>query len=79
MRICLIGPTYPFRGGIAHYTTLLYRALRQRHEVRFLAFRRQYPRWLFPGTTDRDPSREPIVEPDIERVISGLNPARRSK
>ena len=29
MKICLIGPTYPYRGGIAHYTTLFYRALRR--------------------------------------------------
>ncbi len=23
MKITLVGPVYPFRGGIAHYTTLL--------------------------------------------------------
>jgi len=74
MRICVIGPTYPFRGGIAHYTTLLYRALRERHEVRFIAFRRQYPKWLFPGETDRDPSARSIVEPGAERVISSYLP-----
>ncbi|MBP8002867.1 MAG: hypothetical protein KA338_26750, partial [Chloroflexi bacterium] len=32
-RFCLIGPTYPYRGGIAHYTTLLAQHLRQEHEV----------------------------------------------
>ena len=33
-RLALIGPVYPFRGGIAHYTTLLHRTLRERgHEV----------------------------------------------
>jgi len=74
MRVCLIGPTVPFRGGIAHYTTLLYRALRRRHAVRFIAFRRQYPRWLFPGVTDRDPSARSIAEPGAERLISGCRP-----
>ena len=60
MRVGLLGPSYPFRGGIAHYTTLLYRALQTRHEVRFLSFRRQYPPWLFPGRSDRDVSALPL-------------------
>ena len=64
MRLAVIGPTYPFRGGIAHYTTLLVRALRTAgHTVEFISFARQYPRLLFPGSTDRDPSRAPLIEP----------------
>ena len=74
MRICLIGPTHPFRGGISHYTTLLCRALARRHAVRFIAFRRQYPGWLFPGTTDRDPSSAALRAPGAERLIDGMNP-----
>lgn len=75
MKIALIGPTYPFRGGIAHYTTLLYKHLKKPHEVRFFAFERQYPGWLFPGRSDRDPSLTPILEPGALRVIDSLNPA----
>jgi glycosyltransferase involved in cell wall biosynthesis len=56
LRVVLIGPTWPFRGGIAQYTSELARQLGQRHEVTLLSFVRQYPRWLFPGRTDRDPS-----------------------
>lgn len=73
MKYCLIGPTYPFRGGIAHYTTLLVRHMRERHEVRFYSYRRQYPRWLFPGSVAPDPSKTPILEPG-EQIIDGLNP-----
>ncbi len=72
--MCLIGPTYPFRGGLSHYTTLLYRQLKKRHEVHFLAFKRQYPRWLFPGETDQDSSREPIQEAGVERILDSFNP-----
>lgn len=75
MKFALIGPTYPFRGGIAHYTTLLYRHLKKRHEVRLFAFERQYPAWLFPGKTDRDPSASPLLEPGAERLIDSMNPA----
>ena len=27
MKLILVGPVYPYRGGIAHYTTMLYREL----------------------------------------------------
>jgi len=74
MKIAMIGPTWPFRGGIAHYTTLLYKHLKKRHEVRFFAFERQYPGWLFPGRSDRDPSLAPILEPGVERTIDSMNP-----
>jgi glycosyltransferase involved in cell wall biosynthesis len=74
MRIALIGPTYPFRGGISHYTTLLYRHLKARHPVLFISFKRQYPRFLFPGRTDRDPSGEKICGDRVLRLIDPMNP-----
>ena len=69
MRICVVGPTYPFRGGIAHYTTLLVRHLREAgHKAPLLSFTRQYPRWLFPGKADRDPSDTPL-RVDCEYIL----------
>lgn len=47
MKIILIGPVYPYKGGIAHYTSLLCRALRKRHEVFMISYKMQYPRLLF--------------------------------
>ena len=73
MKISLIGPTYPFRGGISHYTTLLYRHLRGRHEVLFFSFKRQYPKWLFPGKTDIDPSKVHFKE-DTQCNLDSMNP-----
>jgi glycosyltransferase involved in cell wall biosynthesis len=74
MRISLVGPSHPFRGGIAQHTTLLFRHLRTRHEVQFYAFRRQYPGFLFPGKSDRDPSQAPLIEEGAERLLDSLNP-----
>ena len=74
MRIAIVGPTHPFRGGIAHHTTLLYRHLRERHEVRFFAFSRQYPMFLYPAATDRDPSAKPLAEPGVEHALDSMNP-----
>lgn len=76
VRVVLIGPVYPYRGGIAHYTTRLSEALRQQgHELLLISFKRQYPDWLFPGQSDRDPSHSiPAVE-GAQYWIDSLNPA----
>ncbi|MCA9959240.1 MAG: glycosyltransferase [Anaerolineales bacterium] len=73
IRYCLIGPTYPYRGGIAHYTTLLAQALEHENEVLFISFSQQYPQWLFPGRSDRDPSERPL-QTDAEYLLNPLNP-----
>lgn len=70
----MLGPTYPYRGGIAHYTTLLCRALRENHDVKFISFKRQYPRILFPGRSDRDPSKNPVKIDDVDYLLDSLNP-----
>lgn len=75
MRIALVGPVYPYRGGIAHYTTMLYRALRERgHDVLMVSFKRQYPRWLYPGRSDKDPSKNPLIVENACYWIDSLNP-----
>ena len=73
MKICLIGPTYPYRGGISHYTTSLFQHLRDRHQVKLYSYTRQYPRFLFPGQTDRDPSRYPL-KAECEYLLDPVNP-----
>ncbi len=74
MKISLIGPAYPFRGGIAHHTALLYRALKQKYQVQFISFCRQYPVFLYPGRSDSDPSRESIPSDGVLRIIDSVNP-----
>lgn len=74
MNIALIGPTYPFRGGISHYTTLLCQHLRQQHDVRFFTFSRQYPAWLFPGQSDRDEESQEVLQVAGEAWLDGINP-----
>ena len=75
MKAAILGPTYPHRGGIAHYTTLLARALHRRHDLSIVSFRRLYPGFLFPGTTQFDTSGaaiEPPVPP--EPILDSLDP-----
>ncbi len=54
-RIALVGPLHPWRGGLAQYLQLLGEALESRAEVRAVTFTRQYPDFLFPGTSQFDP------------------------
>jgi glycosyltransferase involved in cell wall biosynthesis len=73
MKLAVIGPTYPIRGGISHYTTLMVKRLRERHDVLFVSYLKQYPAFLFPGKTQIDSSSERIAT-DSEPLISFSNP-----
>ena len=46
-KIVLIGPVYPYKGGIAHYTSLLYRTLAEKYNVEMISYKMQYPKILF--------------------------------
>jgi D-inositol-3-phosphate glycosyltransferase len=74
MRIVLIGPVYPYRGGIAHHTAQLARAgLSAGHELLLLSFQRQYPAWLYPGSSDKDPSQDGLTV-EAEYLLDPLYP-----
>ncbi len=74
-KLVLIGPVYPYRGGIAHYTTMLYRALAEQGiETLMISFKRQYPQWLFPGKSDKDPSHNALSVENVHYWIDSLNP-----
>ena len=73
MKICLIGPIHPLRGGIAHYNAQLGLELASRHEVAVLSFSRQYPALLFPGRTQFDPGPK-APELIVERLLDSVNP-----
>src|SRR6266849_3402901 len=73
MKIIIIGTAYPLRGGIAHFNALLARELKQRHEVRTITFKRQYPKIFFPGTTQDEPGEESET-PAAPRLVDSINP-----
>ena len=74
MRVAIVGPSHPLRGGIAQHNAVVARALIQRgHEARIFGFLRLYPRLLFPGTTELDESDAPIDAPS-EQTLVGSRP-----
>lgn len=73
LRICLVGPAWPFRGGISHYNTSLARELALRHDVSVINYSRLYPDFLFPGKTQYDESGS-THRVESERLIDSVNP-----
>jgi len=74
MRISMIGPVTPYRGGIAHFTTMLAKKLREAgHDLQMISFKKQYPNWLYPGKSDKDfsPGREKV---EAEFLLNPINP-----
>lgn len=50
MRIALVGPTHPYKGGIAQHTTeLAHRVAAHGVDTQVWSWRRQYPARLYPG------------------------------
>ena len=76
MKIALIGPFPPFRGGIAQFTARLYDALTRcypEHTFVPISYRRLYPSILFPGTSQLEPEKEPSSLNAIN-LIDSCNP-----
>lgn len=74
MRISIIGPAYPLRGGIAHHVYWLWQELTSRgHSVQVVSFKKLYPGLLFPGATERDRSRMKLDAGALP-ILGPLNP-----
>jgi glycosyltransferase involved in cell wall biosynthesis len=75
MRVVLVGPTSPHRGGIVHYTHSLANALsNQGIHVELLTYVRLFPRML---SHDPDPSKEPLPltsDVRVHRILHWGNP-----
>lgn len=55
MKVCLIAPVPPYRGGIAKYCYSLAKELEKRHELLLVSYRRQYPALLYGRKSQTDP------------------------
>ena len=74
MRIAIVGPAHPYKGGPAqHATSLAHRLSAAGHETMLQSWRAQYPKMLYPGQLTVD---QPEVElfPDTERSLAWYRP-----
>ncbi|MDH6354307.1 glycosyltransferase involved in cell wall biosynthesis [Dysgonomonas sp. PH5-45] len=73
MKIAILSPFYPFRGGIASFSDCLYTELSKEDEVEAFSYTTMYPSFLFPGKTQY------VDNPDSGKskastVLSSVNP-----
>ena len=74
MKIVVVGPAHPLRGGIAQFNERLSSEFQKLgHQVVLFSFSRQYPDILFPGKTQFDSGAAPKGL-DIRTVIDSINP-----
>lgn len=74
MKIRILGPAHPYRGGIAKFDEVLAAAFgREGHDVKIVNFTLQYPSFLFPGRTQYT-RMAPPQGLAIERRINSVNP-----
>lgn len=73
-RLILIGPVYPYRGGISHFTSQMAdKLLAEGYDLKVISFYQQYPDWLFPGISDKDTSTGRL-KIEASFLLSPLNP-----
>ncbi|WP_197076933.1 glycosyltransferase [Hymenobacter terrenus] len=74
MKVVIIGPAYPLRGGLATYNERLARAFQEGgDEARIVTFSLQYPDFLFPGQTQFSTEAGP-TDLAIEVSLNSVNP-----
>lgn len=74
-RIAFLSTFYPFRGGIAQFNALLFRAFEEEgHKVTAYTFKRQYPNILFPGETQFVTEADKVDEIPSTRLLDTINP-----
>ena len=74
MKILIVGPAWPYRGGIADFDERIAREyIKKGDKVEIFTFTLQYPSFLFPGKTQYSPDPRP-EDLDIKRKVNSINP-----
>lgn len=74
MKVIIVGPAFPLRGGIANFNESLCREFNKAgHQTQIYSFSLQYPSFLFPGTTQYDTGQAP-ADISIKTCINSVNP-----
>ena len=70
-----MGPTHPYKGGVAQHTTMLAEHLAEAgHRVDLLSWSAQYPKRLYPGELELDESRTEATFPGTRRALAWYDP-----
>jgi glycosyltransferase involved in cell wall biosynthesis len=74
VRIAIVGPSYPYKGGVSqHSTELAHRLAGAGHEVRLESWSAQYPAFLYPGSQTIEAPEFELFEP-TDHTLSWRRP-----
>jgi glycosyltransferase involved in cell wall biosynthesis len=74
LKVIIVGPAFPLRGGIANFNESLCREfVKAGHDTQIYSFSLQYPSLLFPGTTQYETGKPPS-DISIKTIINSINP-----
>ena len=71
--VMVIGPVYPYKGGIAHYTGLMSKAFAKKYNTQTVSYKLQYPRFMF-KKEQRDYGNKTFEVQDARFMINTINP-----
>ena len=70
----MLGPVPPTRSGIARHTALTAAALAREARVKVWSYKRQYPKFLYPGKSEVAADLASPSDLDERRIVDGVNP-----
>ena len=75
MKVFIIGPAFPLRGGPAQFNENLCKAMiKEGHDTQIISYSLQYPNFLFPGSTQFETSGVAPTDIKIHTKINTVNP-----
>lgn len=76
MKVAILSPFYPYRGGISSFSNRLFEELNRTEniEVEAFSFSLLYPSFLFPGTTQYVEDEDIALSSKFRRSLNSLNP-----
>lgn len=72
-KVILVGPVYPYKSGISHYTGLMCKELAKRYDVEMISYKMQYPKFLF-HKEQRDYSNDSFKIEGTKYMLHTANP-----
>lgn len=75
LKIFIVGPAYPLRGGPAQFNENLCAELnKEGHDAQIISYSLQYPNFLFPGSSQFETSGHAPKDIKIHTLINSVNP-----
>ena len=75
LKIFIIGPAFPLRGGPAQFNENLCLELnKDGHDAQIISYKLQYPNFLFPGSSQFDKSGSAPLGIKIHTILNTINP-----